>query len=74
VAMVFDVAVALPDSGGTKTDAIQVSLEHVAGYSSEVFFPYQIINGEIVYGKAFAQLGKHEIFSSSAGTEPDREV
>jgi len=33
-----------------------------AGYSAEVFFPYQIINNEITYGETFAQEGKREIF------------
>jgi hypothetical protein len=61
VAMVFDVAVNLPESD-QKSDAIQFCVEHVDGYSAEVFFPYEIINKEIVYGKTFAQQGKHEIF------------
>jgi hypothetical protein len=61
VAMVFDVAVTLPESD-QKSDAIQVCVEHVAGYSAEVFFPYQIVSKEIVYGKTFAQQGKNDIF------------
>jgi hypothetical protein len=63
VAMVFDVAVTLPESD-QKSDAIQVCVEHVEGYSAEVFFPYQIVSKEIVYGKTFAQQGKSDIFGS----------
>jgi hypothetical protein len=63
VAIVFDVAVTLPESN-QKSDAIQVCVEHVEGYSAEVFFPYQIVSKEIVYGKTFAQQGKSDIFGS----------
>jgi hypothetical protein len=61
VAIVFDVAVNVPNSS-RKSDAIQVCVDHIDGYSAEVFFPYQIINNEIVYEKTFAQEGKREIF------------
>lgn len=61
VAIVFNVAVSVPNSS-RKSDAIQVCVDHVDGYSAEVFFPYQIINNEIVYEKTFAQEGKREIF------------
>jgi hypothetical protein len=64
VAIVFDVAVNLPESN-RKSDAIQVCVDHADGYSAEVFFPYQIVNNEIVYEKTFAQEGKHEIFEQS---------
>ena len=63
VAIVFDVAVNLPSSN-RKSDAIQVSVDHINGYSVEVFFPYQIVNNEVVYGESFAQEGKHEIFKN----------
>jgi hypothetical protein len=61
VTMVFDVVVNLPESD-QKSDAIQVCVEHIDGYSAEVFFPYQIVNKEVVYGETFAQQGKREIF------------
>ena len=61
VAIVFDVAVTLPGSN-RKSDAIQVCVEHADGYSVDVFFPYQIIDKQIVYDQTFAQQGKHEIF------------
>ncbi len=61
VAIVLDVAVNLPKSN-RKSDAIQVCLDHSDGYSAEVFFPYQIVNNEIVYEETFAQEGKHEVF------------
>ena len=64
VAIVFDVAVNLPDSD-RRSDAIQVCIDHADGYSAEVFFPYQIVNNEIVYEKTFAQEGKHEVFEQN---------
>lgn len=60
-ALVFDVSIAAPGSD-EKGNAIQVYADHLGGYSAEVFFPYQIIGGEVVYGESFAQLGKREIF------------
>jgi hypothetical protein len=64
VAVVFNVAVSLPDSN-RKSDAIQVCVEHADGYSAEVFFPYQMIGREIVCEKTFAQAAKHDIFGPS---------
>ncbi|HWZ99248.1 MAG TPA: hypothetical protein VN025_15935 [Candidatus Dormibacteraeota bacterium] len=61
VALVFDVAVVLPNST-RKSDAIQVCVDHVDGYSAEVFFPYHIVNNEIVYDVTFAQEGEYRIF------------
>ena len=65
VAVVFEVGVILPDSDH-KSDAIQVCVEHVDGYSVEVFFPYQIVNETVVYGDTFAQQGKHEVFDKAS--------
>ena len=64
-AIVFDVAVNMPNSN-RKSDAIQVCVEHVQCYSAEVFFPYHIINNEIVYDATFAQEGEHAIFEHSS--------
>ena len=64
VAMVFDVTVTLPNSN-RKSDAIQVSLEHSENYSAEVFFPYAIVENEVVYGETFAQQGKAEVFAQT---------
>jgi hypothetical protein len=61
IALIFNVTIKLPRSD-RESDAVQVCLEHVDGYSVEVFFPYQIVNKEIVYGDTFAQKGKHDIF------------
>lgn len=61
VAIVFDVAVTLPNSN-RKSDAVQVCVEHADGYSAEVFFPYHIINNEVVYNTTFAQQGQRSIF------------
>jgi hypothetical protein len=64
VAIVFDVAVTLPNSD-RRSDAIQVSLDHVSGYSVDIFFPYQIVNANIVYAEKFAQQGSHEVFGEA---------
>jgi len=61
-AIVFDVVVRLPQSD-RKSDAVQVCVEHVDGYCAAVFFPYQKVHNEIVYGETFAQGGKSEIFA-----------
>jgi hypothetical protein len=58
--LIFDVAVRIPNSDH-KSDAIQVCVDHVDGYSVEVFFPYEVVNGEILYGNVFAQQGDHDI-------------
>jgi hypothetical protein len=63
-AVVFNVAVTPPNSAH-KSDAIQVCIEHADGYSAEVFFPYRLVDGEMVYGETFAQQGKHDIFAVS---------
>ena len=60
-AIVLDVIVRLPKSH-QKSDAIQVDVEHADGYVAEVFFPYQIADGNVVYGETFAQKGEREIF------------
>ncbi len=65
VAMVFDVTVTLPNSN-RKSDAIQVSVEHSNHYSVEVFFPYQLIENDLVYGETFAQSGKIEVFGRAS--------
>ena len=60
-AVVFNVAVNVPNSN-RKSDAIEICVEHADGYSAEVFYPYQLADKEIVYGDAFAQQGKCDIF------------
>jgi len=62
VAMVFNVTVTSPNSD-RKSDAIQVCVEHSEHYSAEVFFPYQLVENEVVYGETFAQRGKAEVFA-----------
>jgi hypothetical protein len=64
IAMVFDVVVNLPKSNN-KSDAIQISVEHADGYSADVFFPYKIADGQLVYGETFAQQRKYEIFGET---------
>lgn len=60
-ALFFEVTVTPPGSH-CKTSAIQVCVDHVEGYSAEVFFPYELSANKIVYGETFAQEGGHTIF------------
>ena len=65
-AMVSNVVVDLP-STHSKSDAIQVCLEHSDGYSAEVFSPYAVADdGHLVYGPIFAQEGKRDLFCSGS--------
>lgn len=63
VAVVFDVSTTLPN--GEKSDAIQVNIEHADGYSVEVFFPYRLADGELIYGETLVQQGKHDVFRAA---------
>lgn len=60
-AVISDVKVRLPSSQ-KKSDAISVSLNHQDNYSIVVLFPYQIDEGKLVRGAAFAQRGEADIF------------
>ena len=60
-AIAFDVAMRLPNSDH-KSDVIQVCLDHVGGYSAELFFSYKVIDNRLIYGETLAREGKHEIF------------
>lgn len=60
-AILFDVKVQIPESK-EKTDAIQVNLDHIDGYSVEVFLPYKIEKSKVAYSEMFAQKGKSDIF------------
>jgi hypothetical protein len=63
-AIVFDVRIKSPGSS-VKTDAIQVSLDHVDGYSADVFFPYQLQkDGQSVFATTFAQEGDQLVFGA----------
>ena len=64
VAIIYDV-VAPPPNSNRQSNAIQVCLEHVDHYSVEVFFPYRIIEGEVVFEDIFAQAGKHRFFGQT---------
>lgn len=61
VALICDVRVSSPGSD-QKRDAIQACLDHVDGYSVKVYFPYQILDGEVLYGETYAHRGDDEIF------------
>lgn len=45
-------------------DAIQVNVDHKAGYSAQVFIPYAFDGNAVVYGEVFAQEGDHRIFGN----------
>lgn len=60
-AIICDVRVKGSD-GERRRDAIQVRLDHVDGYSTEVFFPYEIVEDEVRYGEIFTHKGKGGIF------------
>ena len=62
-ALVYDVKVAVP-SNGVPSDAIAVALDHRDDYSVIVYFPYQLKNGHLTLGEAFAQKGKGDVFLS----------
>ena len=54
-----------PDN--TKSDAIQVFLDHKLGYSAEVFLPYKLIRSQLVFGQTEAQEGQYRIFGKVVG-------
>jgi hypothetical protein len=60
-AIVCDVRVKVPGSD-RKCDAIQVRLDHMEGYSKEMFFPYEVVKDEVRYGEPFAHEGRGMIF------------
>jgi hypothetical protein len=64
VAVVFQVDVTIPGSNH-KSDAVQFCVEHSAGYSVEIFFPYELAEGEVIYGDTFAQQGRRDVFASN---------
>jgi hypothetical protein len=70
VGVVFNVVVPLPGTN-EKSDAIQICLDHLSGYSAEVFFPYKRLpGGRMEYGRVFAQNGDGLIFDSSGSQSP----
>jgi hypothetical protein len=61
-AIIFDVRIK-PPGAEEKTDAIQICLDHREDYSIEVLFPYKIVDGDLLFGKTFAQKGNRGIFA-----------
>lgn len=60
-ALIYDVRATIPSSGA-KSDAIAISLNHRAGYSVIVLYPYELTQGDLVFGETFAQEGESDIF------------
>jgi hypothetical protein len=52
----------IPPGESEKTDAIEVRLEHVSGYTVRVVFPYQIRDRKVTLGKAFGMKGTTDVF------------
>ena len=63
VGLIFDVKIPDPNPD-SKTDAIEIVLEHKDGYAAEVFLPYTRKNDNVIFGKIFAQKGKTNFFVS----------
>jgi len=63
VAIVCDVRVQPPGSA-EKSDAIQVSIEHIDGYAVKVFFPYSFVDDNPVYGETFVWQAERQFFVS----------
>ena len=61
-AIIFDVRI-IPPGECEKTDAVQVSTGHTDGFPADVFFPYLIENGRVLFGLTFAQKGDGAMFS-----------
>jgi hypothetical protein len=53
IALFLDVVVQNPNTN-TKTDAIQIGLEHIDNYCVNIFVPYSKQSGSIVYDVIFA--------------------
>jgi hypothetical protein len=62
VGICFDARVT-PPNGGSKTDAVQVSLENVEGDAVQIFLPYRKnLFRKIVYGELFASGADPQVF------------
>lgn len=64
-AIFYNVTVRLPTTD-EKSDAIAISLDHRDRYSGIVLIPYNIVNGMLTLGEAFAQQGEFDIFPTAA--------
>lgn len=64
-AIFYNVTARLP-STDEKSDAIAISLDHRDRYSGIVLIPYNIVNGTLILGEAFAQQGEFDIFPTAA--------
>jgi hypothetical protein len=51
-------------SSGQMSDAVAVSLNHCDNYSAVVLLPYQLQNGNVEFGEAFAEKGDVDVFES----------
>jgi hypothetical protein len=62
VAIIYDVRV-VPPGAAAKQDAIAAALDHVAGYSVIVYFPYRFSSeGDLAIDAPFANEGSYGIF------------
>jgi len=62
---IFADARVLPPGKRESTDAVRVSLEHIAGYCVDVFFPYSRgSDGKVTFGEIFASNRSGAVFSN----------
>ncbi len=61
-AVVFMVNIQCPS--GRMSDAIQINLDHVENYSTEVLYPVTVDGHTVTYGPIFAQAGFAEVFEA----------
>lgn len=68
-ALITDVTVRrVPEenAGEEELQAVSFALDDNEGNSVEVFFPYNIVNGQVSFGVAFAQQGAFRVFGHNA--------
>jgi hypothetical protein len=53
---------AIPPGESEKTDAIEVRLEHVSGYSVRMVYPYRLRDRKLILGKAYGVKGTSDVF------------
>lgn len=64
-AIALNVTVELP-TGGVRSDAVEIRIDHIDGYSADVFFPYRRSpGGELERGSTFAVRGDAFAFASA---------
>ena len=55
----------IPPGETQKTDAVEVRLDDVSGYSVHVVVPYKLVNRVVTFGTPFATAGDNDVFPHS---------